>query len=282
MQKAMKFVYATDLHGDAAKYRALLDVAVAENCEAIVNGGDMLPAYGVDMVGAQREFLHGALREHLLQAAHAGIHWLGLLGNDDLAAFDAPFDTVLRNSALLHNLAQTRVVVGGHEFIGMNWVTDYPFRLKDRCRLDGTGSRIPEQLGTALVSIGGQITAIDDWGRHVSCLPTIEDELQRLPQPAIPETAIYVMHMPPSGAGLDMCCGGRAVGSEAIREFIAAHQPLITLHGHIHESPMVSGRWRNWIGRTVCVQPGQNDDDLVCVLIDTNDMRTERLCVPCR
>ena len=218
----MRFVYATDLHGDGAKYRALLEVAVAENCEAIVNGGDMLPAYGVDMVGAQREFLHGALRDHLLRTAQAGIHWLGLLGNDDLATFDGPFDAMLLGSPLLHNLAQARVVVGGHEFIGQNLVVDYPFRLKDRCRLDWAGSVAPPQLGLALVSAGWGLTTIEKWEQDVRRLPTIDEELERLPQPANPETTIYVMHMPPSGAGLDVCCGGRVVGSEAIRRFIAA------------------------------------------------------------
>jgi Icc-related predicted phosphoesterase len=49
--------------------------------------------------------------------------------------------------------------------------------------------------------------------------------------------------------------GGRFLtiggGSSAVREAVERHQPLIGLHGHIHES---AGRFR--IGRTQCFNPG--------------------------
>jgi uncharacterized protein len=41
------------------------------------------------------------------------------------------------------------------------------------------------------------------------------------------------------------------VGSRAVRQAIEEYQPLLSLHGHIHESP---GSVR--IGRTVAVNPG--------------------------
>ena len=41
------------------------------------------------------------------------------------------------------------------------------------------------------------------------------------------------------------------VGSTAILDAIKKHQPLISLHGHIHES-----RGDCKIGRTVCINPG--------------------------
>lgn len=43
----------------------------------------------------------------------------------------------------------------------------------------------------------------------------------------------------------------KSVGSVAVREAIEQYQPLIGLHGHIHES-----RGATRIGRTVCVNPG--------------------------
>ncbi len=43
------------------------------------------------------------------------------------------------------------------------------------------------------------------------------------------------------------------VGSIAIRRLIAEVQPLLALHGHIHESRGVAK-----IGRTVCVNPGSS------------------------
>jgi Icc-related predicted phosphoesterase len=41
------------------------------------------------------------------------------------------------------------------------------------------------------------------------------------------------------------------VGSTAVRTVIERHQPLLGLHGHIHES-----QGKNVIGRTLCVNPG--------------------------
>jgi Icc-related predicted phosphoesterase len=47
------------------------------------------------------------------------------------------------------------------------------------------------------------------------------------------------------------------VGSRAIRAFVERHQPPLVLSGHIHESPRISSSYRNLIGRTVVVNPGQ-------------------------
>jgi hypothetical protein len=41
------------------------------------------------------------------------------------------------------------------------------------------------------------------------------------------------------------------VGSKAVRRIIERHQPLIGLHGHIHES-----KGARKVGRTLCVNPG--------------------------
>jgi Icc-related predicted phosphoesterase len=81
---------------------------------------------------------------------------------------------------------------------------------------------------------------------------------------------VFNLHCPPKDTILDRCLklrvvpgqlpkpireGGRFVttggGSEAVRESIGRHQPLVGLHGHIHESP---GRLK--IGRTLCFNPG--------------------------
>jgi Icc-related predicted phosphoesterase len=81
-----------------------------------------------------------------------------------------------------------------------------------------------------------------------------------------PERAIFNLHAPPFDSGLDLAFevaddlslvtkGGRpvlkAVGSEAVRQIIEEYQPLLALHGHIHES-----RGAVRIGRTLCINPG--------------------------
>jgi Icc-related predicted phosphoesterase len=85
---------------------------------------------------------------------------------------------------------------------------------------------------------------------------------------ARPGNAIFNIHVPPHATSLDQCpkldenlrpvsSGGNPVmtsaGSTAVRELIEAHQPLLGLHGHIHE-----GRGIARISRTICVNPGSN------------------------
>jgi Icc-related predicted phosphoesterase len=81
-----------------------------------------------------------------------------------------------------------------------------------------------------------------------------------------PEKTICALHVPPIDSGLDVCPdldenlkirteGGqvlmKSAGSTAVRKFIEMVQPILTLHGHIHESP---GHAR--IGRTLCINAG--------------------------
>ncbi len=108
--------------------------------------------------------------------------------------------------------------------------------------------------------------------------PTIEDELQSLPEPTNNNKAIYVIHMPPAFVGLDVCWSGEKVGSEAIYQFIKNNQPLLTLHGHIHESFAKTGIWKARIGETISIQSGQlNSAEITYVVVDLDEMHVERL-----
>jgi Icc-related predicted phosphoesterase len=65
------------------------------------------------------------------------------------------------------------------------------------------------------------------------------------------------MHSPPFGTRLDLIQGGKSAGSRSIKTFIEKNQPLLTLHGHIHESPELSGAYMDRIGETLSINPGQ-------------------------
>jgi Icc-related predicted phosphoesterase len=79
-----------------------------------------------------------------------------------------------------------------------------------------------------------------------------------------PRNAVFNLHAPPYGSTLDDVpeltedltpkLGGRSlvpVGSHAVREVILEHQPLLGLHGHIHE-----GKGAVRLGKTLCINPG--------------------------
>jgi hypothetical protein len=150
----------------------------------------------------------------------------------------------------------------------MNWVVDYPFTLKDRRRKDTKDYVFQTQFGPAAISTPDGWFHILDWPAYAGTLPTIEQELRQLPRPQNKRKAVYVIHMPPAKLGLDVCRRGEAVGSRAIYDFLIKKQPLLSLHGHIHESPEVSGIWQAQLGKTICIQPGQLQDKLSYVEIE--------------
>jgi Icc-related predicted phosphoesterase len=81
-----------------------------------------------------------------------------------------------------------------------------------------------------------------------------------------PRRAVFMIHVPPHDSGLDTAplldanlrptvSAGDVlrgpVGSTAVRRLIEHYQPLLAIHGHIHES----GGERK-IGQTLCINPG--------------------------
>jgi hypothetical protein len=79
-----------------------------------------------------------------------------------------------------------------------------------------------------------------------------------------PRNAVFNIHVPPFRSGLDdapeldkdlrpVLAGNSMipVGSKALRDVIEKNQPLLGLHGHIHE-----GRGTTRIGKTLCINPG--------------------------
>jgi Icc-related predicted phosphoesterase len=97
----------------------------------------------------------------------------------------------------------------------------------------------------------------------------IYERLKRLTdQLEEPGRAIFNIHVPPYESSLDTAYevdenleyvtkGGRPhevpTGSRAVRQIIEETQPLLSLHGHIHESKGVTR-----IGRTVAINPGSD------------------------
>ncbi len=251
----MKILFTTDLHGSRWKYERLFETAQEFEAEAIINGGDMLPKTR-DPFGSG-QFIYTYLDKHFAKFNAAQIYYLCYLGNDDLRIFDPVFEQTCNKYPYVVNLAQRKFDIQGYEFVGLNWVLDYPFRLKDRCRMDSQDYIFQEQFGTGLLSTPDGWQEIENWFAYAKTLPTIEDELEKLVRPKKMAQSVYVIHMPPYKLGLDKCGHGPEVGSKAIYNFFQAHQPKISLHGHIHESPEYSGKWYGQLGSTICIQPGQ-------------------------
>ena len=52
---------------------------------------------------------------------------------------------------------------------------------------------------------------------------------------------------------------------------ISNEDNMLTLHGHIHESPRLSGAFWQQIGRTIALNPGQRDEGLAAALIEIDE-----------
>jgi len=278
----MKLLYVTDIHGIEWKHNIIFQIASSIKADVVINGGDMLTFKGNLM--HQDRFITGFLDEYFSRFESMKTYYLGLLGNDDLGIFDDLFQKTCDKYSYVINMAQTKFQIKGCkcEFIGMNYVSDLPFGLKDRARKDTKDFELPKQFGGQYLSTPDGFKKIEDWVSYVDTLPTIEDELRNLVKPSDISNTIYIFHNPPANIDLDVTHDGRKVGSKAEYAFLKEYQPKLSLHGHIHESPNVSGKWCSQIDKTICIQPGQShqhENFLNCVLVDLETMNIERKIV---
>jgi Icc-related predicted phosphoesterase len=62
------------------------------------------------------------------------------------------------------------------------------------------------------------------------------------------------------------------VGSIAIRRFIEDRQPLVTLHGHVHDSARLTGSWKDRLGRTFMFSAAHHGTELALVSFDLESL----------
>ncbi|MFQ6023874.1 MAG: metallophosphoesterase, partial [Acidiferrobacterales bacterium] len=125
---------------------------------------------------------------------------------------------------------------------------------------------VTELEGHEILHCGGSTKTPWDTEREYT-----EEEYQARFEQLIPKVkdmsrCIFNVHCPPYGTVLDKCPKldenlkvvfemGNPVsmhgGSTTVYETIEQHQPLVGIHGHIHE-----GRGNIKIGKTICVNPG--------------------------
>jgi Icc-related predicted phosphoesterase len=150
-------------------------------------------------------------------------------GNDD---FDECIDVISRSRVVACPDMKKVEIPGGHEMINLGYANPTPFH----CPRD-----LPEEELTARV---------DRMAAEVADLAN----------------AVFNLHVPPIDSGLDDAplldeelrptIGTTGVvmapvGSRAVRAAIEKYQPLLALHGHVHES-----RGAVRLGRTLCLNPG--------------------------
>jgi Icc-related predicted phosphoesterase len=165
--------------------------------------------------------------------------WIALaderLGGTDYRVYMAPgnddhfeVDQVIEDSQAIVNCNNKRVMVGEHEMVTFSWANPTPW--------DTPREKPDEEMEPMLEEL---IAHVENKG-----------------------SAIFNFHAPPYGYALDLApeltkdlvqAADRKihVGSRAVAKMIEKYQPLLGLHGHIHES-----RGAQKVKRTLIINPG--------------------------
>jgi Icc-related predicted phosphoesterase len=298
----VKLFYATDVHGSDRCFAKFVNAAAFYGADAILLGGDLTGKAIVPLVATNG--IHGGvflgedvaaegemLAELEKKIANAG-YYAHRCNPDEEAALRA--DPAARE-ALFLRLMRERLE---------RWVALAAERLEPLgipCYMNA-GNDDPAEIDVVLEAsdwvqfLEGRIVRLPDGAEVASCgyanrtpwscpRDVEEEELGRRLEAVIaeledPEKAVFNFHCPPYDTGIDagpkldenlrMTSGAggaemRPVGSTACRAAIERYQPLLGLHGHLHES-----RGVHKLGRTVCLNPGSeyNEGILRGALVD--------------
>jgi uncharacterized protein len=268
-------LFVSDLHGHQERYRKLFRAIEDERPEAVFLGGDLFPHEFVSLESAEGkhsdfliDVIIGGFRSlrDVLMARYPRV--FVILGNDDLKAEES----VIREAEqedLWHYMHMKKEEWAGHMVYGYANVPPTPFRLKDWERYDVSRFVDP---GCISPEEGWHSTSVD---RRELQFGTIQKDLEELTRNDSLEKSMMLFHCPPYKTHLDRAgLDGRMVdhvpvdvhvGSIAIRRLIERRQPLLTLHGHVHESARITGNWRDTIGRTHLFSAAHDGPELAVI-----------------
>ena len=256
-----RLVYTSDLHGDLGLYRSAGEAAIRLRADALIFGGDLCPGTpsgaSLRLPLEQPEFILYRLSPLLdeWKQAHPPLRVFAIPGNDDCQTV-LPVLEELEMNGLIENLHQESRTLGAYTLVGLSFVPPTPFQLKDFERWDGERDAGVESYSyRCIVGTPRGFVVIEDFGAYLDSLPSLDEELRRLSVDD-PAHTVAVVHAPPFDTHCDVLYDGRHIGSKSVRRWIEKHQPLLTLHGHIHESPKLSGTFFDRIGTTTIINPG--------------------------
>ncbi len=285
-----RILYGSDFHGSEAVYRKFLSSGLQYKANALIVGGDvtgkaMVPVihqgggrYQAELFGEHKTSSNPGELESLKKAISSVGFYPIVLEQDEAQALEsdpaqmgARFEQEMCNRVRdWMKLAEEKLspqnitlyfMPGNDDLYSIDKVVDEfeHIRNPDMKRFEMEGGY--EVVGLSNANMTPWLCARDvEEAELTSKLDEIAAMIQK------PEHTIAVIHVPPFSSGLDTCPdldknlkiitqGGqvvmKAAGSPAVKAFIERVQPMLSLHGHIHESP---GHFRN--GRTLMINAG--------------------------
>jgi uncharacterized protein len=304
----MRIFFATDIHGSEVCWRKFLNSAAFYKADLVVLGGDVTGKAMVPIVAHSDHWqvtLRGEtmrldtrqeLDDIVARIRNSGFY-PAVVSTDELdhlngneTAIDQRFSQEMISSLDRWLDMADGKLRGGDIPCILNGGNDDIFEIDDIIESSPCVSFAEGKLldldGFSLVSMGWTNPTPWDTYREApeaELAAKIETVAALVPDMS---TAIFNFHAPPYGTGLDEAPaldenlrpmhGGavmKPVGSTAVRDAITRHQPLLSVHGHIHES-----RGIKKMGRTLAINPGSvyGDGVLQGAVIDL-DLRKKKV-----
>jgi Icc-related predicted phosphoesterase len=282
--------FATDLHGSEMCWRKFLNAAKFYEADVLICGGDMTGKAIVPIVQENGHFaftlagVHQVVGAEQVGEVEAQIRRKGYY---PLQMSVERLDELDKDEKIRAETFQQVMLEGVDRWMGM--AADKLRGAGVRCFVcpgNDDEMEVDEVIRRSdLVELGeGRMVDIDGWtmistgwSNHTPWNTHREETEEALGERIEamakeirdPSRAIFNLHCPPYKSGLDeapaidadlrLLHGGRAlrpVGSTAVRAAIEKHQPLLSLHGHIHES---KGAIK--IGKTLSINPGSSYEE---------------------
>jgi Icc-related predicted phosphoesterase len=299
-KRALRIFFATDIHGSERCFRKFLAAAESYDADALIMGGD-IAGKGLVPIRAENGTLSAQVRgepvvvpraeEERLRAEINRLGFYSVITNDEsIARMEADskyLDEEFRKAIIEQiqgwcRLADERlkpsvrilITPGNDDPLAIDPV------LKSAPRIECPEGELCE-VGPVLIASCGDVTPTPWNTEREFSEEDLGQRLAKMMDAAPPGSSVVVnFHDPPYGSGLDFAAeldetlkpvirSGRpsiiSVGSKAVRDAIKKYQPVVGLHGHIHES-----RGAQQIGKTMCLNPGSEytADVLRGVIVD--------------
>jgi Icc-related predicted phosphoesterase len=303
----VRLFYATDLHASERCYRKFLNAAKVYDVNVLILGGDITGKMVIPIVqsrntwktkfmGVDTEVKSNTELSDLVTSIRNTGYYPHICSADEMESLNTSEEAIrdlfmrlmLDQVTSWIKLAEERLAFSGTKMF-ITGGNDDPIEIEPVLNSSGVivnpENKVVELgLGVEMVSCGyGNITP---W----KCPRDLEEEvlLQKIENVASqltnPLKAVFNLHVPPYDSGLDdapqldknlkpVATPGVGltmvpVGSKAVRTVIEKYQPMLGLHGHIHES-----RGSTKIGRTLCINPGSEYGESVLrgVIVDFDE-----------
>ncbi len=274
--------FVSDLHGGRERYSKLFSLIEKEIPEAVFLGGDLFPS-GLVVRGETRG-VHGEFFQDVIASGFGKLkdtlekkypEVFVILGNDD-SSFEESGVVKLEEAGIWHYIHRKKIPWREYSVYGYCCIPPTPFMLKDWERYDVSRFVDP---GCVAPEEGWHSSKVDEAEVKRA---TIQSDVEKLAGKENLSRAIFLFHTPPYETNLDRAAlDGKYidhtpldvhVGSIAVRRFIESRQPLLTLHGHVHESARITGQWKDRIGRSYMFSAAHDGPELALVKFDLDNL----------